>query len=599
MTDATTRTSLAPPAADMQIVAEQVQSRVQYKVCSISNPNDGATWSVALGYRRFREFDQGDHAGQDWCAVGAGGGRCVGVVADGVSQSFMGDLAAQRAGAALWQQLLEQSTPFTIEDVRAWFERFGANIRTFVAEYPLTAGLPEMLKNSLEGKRTQHGSQTVLAAFTLDLTTRRAQVLLLGDVRVVVHHDDGRIEHIEADARARWSSLKGLRGEPLLRSVEGVSAIVVFSDGLEGSYGDDVERAFDTTGFSTTAEAAAERDDVSLVAVTNRAPTPKVPLPDGTTRALHVSTFSAEDSQEKTTVQGAVQAHLELTDQSYRALAATSVPQTVVGAPSTPLDLPMRQPQPPTRPHNVQGPPEHEATRPLVTRDFEAPPSALAKPPPPDAKPPRRENALSWIVVSVIAAVLVGFGVVIVLFVRAIVGEDPVTTTDADVHAPRVSETVGLHARTTPASPDVPTASVRLRPGGSPVYPVAPPKPYQAPGSPPHGGSDAGSSSRSNEGSTLPQNRLGTHHRPNDDARSVHPGIPVPIVVVGTPQPQPEGPPPPQGAPASVQSVQTPQVAPPPSPSSLTPPPESTAPPTQTGRPDPNSPQLPSPAQGR
>jgi hypothetical protein len=47
-----------------------------------------------MGYRRSLGFDERNNPGQDYAVIRAESSYIVGIVADGVSQSFYGDLAA-------------------------------------------------------------------------------------------------------------------------------------------------------------------------------------------------------------------------------------------------------------------------------------------------------------------------------------------------------------------------------------------------------------------------------------------------------------------------------------------------------------------------
>ncbi|MFO0607470.1 MAG: hypothetical protein U0324_30170 [Polyangiales bacterium] len=416
MTPPASSRASAPPAepgrARYTAIAAQQSGAVQFISRAVAPPPGGAPWRVALGYRRFREFDQGNYAGQDWCALGVEQGRCVGVVTDGVSQSFMGDIAAQRAGAALWGRLLAHRQPLTVDEVRGWFDDFSKAIHPEVEGYALAPNLPEMLKTSLEGKRQQHGSQTVLAAFTLDLEARTGQVLLIGDVHVVVHHEGGRREPIVADPRARWSSLKGLRGEPRLVPLTDVAGILLFSDGLEASFGDDMGRAFDQQGFLRTAEASAERDDVSLIAV-SCAGFAELPDVDNTLHA-HPPEESRESAEQTTRMAALSPPPSPLAGPPPRVQGLTPVPVTVLAPPPQPLAVDASQgrrpsylPPAPAR-DDVPSAPAHRAQPTLPRAPLPAPPVR------------RKRTRILWALA--IAAVAVGGGV---MWDRLQGGDDP------------------------------------------------------------------------------------------------------------------------------------------------------------------------------
>lgn len=419
MTPPASSRASAPPAgpgrARYTAIASQQSGAVQFISRAVAPPPGGAPWRIALGYRRFREFDQGNYAGQDWCALGVEQGRCVGVVTDGVSQSFMGDIAAQRAGAALWGRLLAHRQPLTVDEVRGWFDDFSRAIHPEVEGYALAPNLPEMLKTSLEGKRQQHGSQTVLAAFTLDLEARTGQVLLIGDVHVVVHHEGGRREPIVADPRARWSSLKGLRGEPRLVPLTDVAGILLFSDGLEASFGDDMGRAFDQQGFQQTAEASAERDDVSLIAVSCAG---FADLPDVDSTLHAPAPEEGRESAEQTTRMTALSSPASpLAGQPPRVQGLTPVPVTVMAPPPQPLVVDASQGR---RPSYLPPAPARDA---LPSAPAHQAQPALPRPPLLVTPVRRKRSGVLWAfaIVAVAAAV---FGVRMLLD-RLQGGDDP------------------------------------------------------------------------------------------------------------------------------------------------------------------------------
>src|SRR3954465_4839137 len=60
---------------------------------------------ISIGYRRCRDFDQSNSPGQDFATVRADSKDVVGIVADGVSQSFLGNIAAKFLGTELLEVL--------------------------------------------------------------------------------------------------------------------------------------------------------------------------------------------------------------------------------------------------------------------------------------------------------------------------------------------------------------------------------------------------------------------------------------------------------------------------------------------------------------
>ena len=90
---------------EINFVAEQQSGEVQYHDYSVPLLDTFA--SVCVGYRRCRDFDVENKPGQDFVAVKGDVNYIVGVVADGVSQSFYGNIAAKAVGEWLIEMLWE------------------------------------------------------------------------------------------------------------------------------------------------------------------------------------------------------------------------------------------------------------------------------------------------------------------------------------------------------------------------------------------------------------------------------------------------------------------------------------------------------------
>src|SRR5215213_5656161 len=75
--------------------SEQQSYETQHLHLAVPSEAAETAVHVYLGYRRCAEFDEGNQPGQDYAVVRVGDGYVVGVVADGVSRSFYGNLAAE------------------------------------------------------------------------------------------------------------------------------------------------------------------------------------------------------------------------------------------------------------------------------------------------------------------------------------------------------------------------------------------------------------------------------------------------------------------------------------------------------------------------
>lgn len=252
-----------------EIVADQTSGSVQYGEVSIPSPRFGAKVDVAVGYRRWAEFDQRNGVGQDAACVRGDAHHVVGVVADGVSQSFYGDIAAQQVSRRLFNTLWERRRqPPEAADLERSLKQFEAVVeKEFVLKRRLPAELFEMQRDALEATRLS-GSQTVFAAFVLDIERRCLHLYQVGDVDAVVHFAALGARVIQADAAGRWSSAG--KSRMLLRCAvfDGVSGVVLRSDGTGAEWGLSIaDGSLNRAGFEALSARRADLDDVSFVAV--------------------------------------------------------------------------------------------------------------------------------------------------------------------------------------------------------------------------------------------------------------------------------------------------------------------------------------------
>src|SRR5207244_2080033 len=82
---------------------EQLSSEAQYEEKTWSSSSYSCV--VSVGYRRCRDFDLSNQPGQDYAAAQSDSNYVVGVVADGVSQSFYGNLGAETLSEGLLEEL--------------------------------------------------------------------------------------------------------------------------------------------------------------------------------------------------------------------------------------------------------------------------------------------------------------------------------------------------------------------------------------------------------------------------------------------------------------------------------------------------------------
>ena len=250
-----------------RFIAQQRSGEVQFHR-QIATLSGGDELSMTAGYRRCLDFDPKDIEGQDFCGYWLEDGWLVAVVADGVSQSFMGHLAADECGRGLLEILWQrhgQDTP--IEALLDGLHARQPQLAERVARWEISPGVPEMVRIELEKKRGTTGSQTVFAALSMDLRAGRGEVFILGDVTATVATAGGLPTELAADAKGRWSSARGKRGELARHELRDIVSVMLHSDGTGNDWGSDPLAVEVEENFAGLAQEMAGRDDLSFVAM--------------------------------------------------------------------------------------------------------------------------------------------------------------------------------------------------------------------------------------------------------------------------------------------------------------------------------------------
>lgn len=281
-------------------IAEQRSSIPQYWDEPIDSPSFGREPHISMGYLRCRDFDESGAPGQDFSAFRAEAGHIVGVVVDGVSQSFFGNLAAQEVGKRLLEVLWQRrESPPEAKELASELDEVIPIVDVMVREQAISAPEGSFLYEALEQTRPQ-GSRAVFAAFLLDCRERSLTLYQLGDVYVWVQKGEATWIRKESDARGRWSSAGPAHHALTCSKDVGVTAVLLHSDGARSTWVEDLSEAFvSKEAFEREAEPGALRDDISFISVTlkpreeiNRidpparsdlvAPASEIPAPDGT-----------------------------------------------------------------------------------------------------------------------------------------------------------------------------------------------------------------------------------------------------------------------------------------------------------------------------
>lgn len=220
-----------------------------------------------VGYRRCAEFDPLDQPGQDAAALVADRDYIVGVVADGVSQSFFGNIAAgyvsEHVLDLIWSGRKQRLPGDELERSLLTLQQ---SVQEYVIDYQLSVSISDMLRDALEATRKK-GSQAVFSAFHLARATGEMRLYQVGDVDAWVS-SGGETKPIRAEKSGRWSSAGGNRMQLRVTDLAGVRAVVLASDGVPPAWIQDywLGRQGSPAEFEEMAEQEAHRDDVSMVA---------------------------------------------------------------------------------------------------------------------------------------------------------------------------------------------------------------------------------------------------------------------------------------------------------------------------------------------
>src|SRR5918911_5032204 len=166
----------------VEITSEQLSSDVQYEelVAGTSGGNHGV--HITVGYRRCPDFDAINQPGQDFVTVRVDENYVAGVVSDGVSRSFYGDIAAKHVSEwlseALWENREHPLNQHQMSDILVGIEK---QVALIVSEVSIPTHLPDIQRTVLEDRRSK-GSQTVFAAFILDIKRSKLRLYQVGDV---------------------------------------------------------------------------------------------------------------------------------------------------------------------------------------------------------------------------------------------------------------------------------------------------------------------------------------------------------------------------------------------------------------------------------
>src|SRR5436305_3160502 len=227
----------------------------------------GPQVTLYYGYRRWLEFDPSGSYGQDFFAIRADECYVVGVVADGVSQSFFGDLAAKAVGTyvidILWRCRRE---PLAKEQIEVELHGLEGRVNELVQSREIR-NPNSILGQALEKTRAK-GSQTVFTAFVLDVHNRAIVLYQVGDVAAWLYKSDRSYSFFSADRLGRWSSAGQSQLALALKNEKNVVGVLLHSDGVRLEWAERSKRPdVSEEDFLEEVNQRASVDDMAFIAV--------------------------------------------------------------------------------------------------------------------------------------------------------------------------------------------------------------------------------------------------------------------------------------------------------------------------------------------
>ena len=149
--------------AHVECMSAPVSGEVQLEILELPPAGDRA-WAARamMGYRRCRDFDTDNFPGQDYAMVRCGGDHIVGVVVDGVGQSFYAEIVTEDVCRCLLEMLWAgRQEPPAKQAMSSALDRLSHALHPKVLAYELPQNLSPLRREADEEKR-QHGSQAGL-----------------------------------------------------------------------------------------------------------------------------------------------------------------------------------------------------------------------------------------------------------------------------------------------------------------------------------------------------------------------------------------------------------------------------------------------------
>jgi len=253
-----------------ELIADPNSGTVQFGRFAFRLRKTSGELEGLLGYRRSFDFDEENGTGQDFAVLRGDDQHTVGVLSDGVSQSFFGDMAAIHVSRFLVRYLWNvRRRPPSKHELERELKGQESEVAKIISSRAIAQNLAPMVRAALDRKRPS-GSQAVFAAFLLDNLKQILQVYLCGDVRVVVRSEGQQPVSVRADPDGRWSSAGASDMRLKFQSHSRVEAISLASDGVRDDWNLEIvsdQNSPVDSSFHAMAQEQAAKDDVSFVSV--------------------------------------------------------------------------------------------------------------------------------------------------------------------------------------------------------------------------------------------------------------------------------------------------------------------------------------------
>lgn len=233
--------------------------------------------SYRIAYERSADSQTSGEPGQDYLIIREAPERFVFALCDGVSQSFIGDLAARIVGEALvewlWQERDAYADPEAVRrDLEGMLIEVSADATRQVRDAALPEQIAPMVRQVLEQKRA-NGSESTFAAGLVDMATGWLVLAWMGDSRIRVW--GAAREQVSAEAfqtSERWSTRHGPIGtvHTAVVALDQVASLAIYSDGLAllDTYADVPGMPdHELDMLIATARAAPTSDDIAFLEI--------------------------------------------------------------------------------------------------------------------------------------------------------------------------------------------------------------------------------------------------------------------------------------------------------------------------------------------